>query len=462
MYMGRRWSLASKSARLIGIPNELQLEILSYLPSRDLLAIVTTSKQFLEIIACILTQCGSMWYLPGCLDINVETYRAAKLWLSSNQGRDLTFIVRLAFTVRHQEDLKSSIQFLSCITAGHTPCLFTTLFLNFFPCRVSELDRSSLELFFSLIHQLASPTIHIYSMMRPDHRPSLPLFAVPSLPLVHDLEVLDCGSFLCDAMIISSSNLRSLRLCLSSRRPEEWEFLTDLRLDNLSQVWLEIAIPAHVVRAIIKHHASLRHLNTIRATIVHDDGDSRYSLQGHKSGIQHLPTCPDLVSMLKVLTFTDIRYVQLVLSVETSLSPSVFLQSMFPASFPPETAVHLALPLPQKFDYQALYETTPPQVAFIKQLYLELEAFKTVKDILDALSSCVPFIKGHTLTLQMYGLEKNALDQILLAIHTSVFPDYLLVIVVGRTRDKKVLRGGVNTRIGRVAYCTVSDSLTDI
>ncbi len=182
-------------------------------------------------------------------------------------------------------------------------------------------------------------------------------------------------------MIISSSNLRSLCLCSSNRHPEEWEFLTDLRLDNLSQVWLEIAIPAHVVRAIIKHHASLRHLNTIRATIVHDGGDSRYSLQGHKSGIQHLHICPDLASMLKVLTFIDIRYVQLVPSVETPLSPSAFLQSMFPASFPPETTVHLALPLPQKFDYQALRGTTP-QVVFIKQLYLEFEAFKTVKDVL--------------------------------------------------------------------------------
>ncbi|SJL08830.1 uncharacterized protein ARMOST_12201 [Armillaria ostoyae] len=449
-------------ALLIRIPNELQLEILSYLPSHDLLAIITTSKQFLEIITRILAQHGSMWYLPDCLDINVKTSCAAKLWLLSNQGCDLTFIVRLAFTVRHQEDLKSSIQFLSCVSTDHTSCCFTTLFLNFFPCRISELDISSLELFFSLIHQLASPTIHIYSMMRPDCRPSLPLFAVLSLPLVHDLEVLDCGSFLCDSMIISSSNLCSLRLCLSTRRPEEWEFLTDLRLDNLSQVWLEIAIPTHVVRAIIKHHASLRHLNTIRATIVHDDGDSRYSLQGHKSGMQRLLTCLDQVSMLKVLIFTDICYVQLVPSVEMPLSPSALLQSMFPVSFPPETAVHLALPPPQKFDYQALRETTPSQVAFIKQLYLEFEAFKSVKDVLDALSSCAPFIKGHNLTLQMYGLEKNALDQILLAIHTSVFPDYLLVIVVGRTRDKKVLRGSVNTRIGRVAYCTVSDSLMDI
>ncbi len=79
----------------------------------------------------------------------------------------------------------------------------------------------------------------------------------------------------------------------------------------------------------------------------------------------------------------------------------------------------------------------------------------------DALSSCAPFIKGHNLTLQMYGLEKNALDQILLAIHTScVVPDYLLVFVVGKTYDKKVLHGGVNMRIGRVAYCTVSDSLS--
>ncbi len=178
MYAGRRWSLASKSARFVGIPNELQVEILSYLPSRDLLAIITTSRQFLEIIAYILAQRGSMWYLPDCLDINVETSRAAKLWLSSDQGRDLTFIVRLTFTVRHQEDLKSSIQFLSCISAGHTSRLFTTLFLNFFPGCVSELDRSSLELFFSLIHQLASPTIHIYSMMGPDRRPSSPLFAV--------------------------------------------------------------------------------------------------------------------------------------------------------------------------------------------------------------------------------------------------------------------------------------------
>lgn len=227
MYTGQWWLLWSKSARLIGFPNELQLEILSYLPSRDLLAIATTSKQFLEIIVCILAQRGSMWYLPDCLDINAKTFRAAKLWLSLNRRHDLTFIVQLAFTVLHQEDLKSSIQFLSCISAGHTPCLFTTLFLNFFPCHVSELDRSSLKLFFSLIHQLASPTIHIYSMMQPDHRPSLPLFMVPSLPLVHDLEVLDCGSFLCDSMIILSANLRSLHLCLSTRHPEEWEFLTD-------------------------------------------------------------------------------------------------------------------------------------------------------------------------------------------------------------------------------------------
>ncbi|KAK0505487.1 hypothetical protein EDD18DRAFT_1344308 [Armillaria luteobubalina] len=460
MYTGRRWSLISKSARLVDIPNELQLEILSYLQSRDLLAIITTSRQFLEIIAYILAQRRSMWYLPDCLDINIRTSRAAKLWLWSNQGHDLTFIVWLTFTVRHQDNLKSSIQFLSCISASHTPCLFITLFLNFFPSCVSKLDRSSLELFFLLIHQLASPTIHIYSMMGPDRRPSLPLFAVPSLPLVHDLGILDFGSFLCDSMIISSSNLHSLRLSLSNRCPEEWEFLTDLRLDNLSQVWLKIAIPAHVVRVIIKHHASLRDLNTIRATIVCDGGDSRYSLQGHKSGIQRLLICPDLASMLKVLTFIDIRYVQLVPSVETPLSSSAFLQWMFPTFFPPETAVHLALPLPQKFDYQALCET-PPQVAFIKRLYLEFEAFKTVNDILDALSSCAPFIKGHNLTLQMYRLEKNALDQILLAIHTScIFPDYLLVIVVGRTHDKKVLCGSINTRAGRVAYCTVLDSLS--
>ncbi|KAK0491861.1 hypothetical protein EDD18DRAFT_1334670 [Armillaria luteobubalina] len=312
MYTSRRWSLASKSARLVGIPNELQLEILSYLPSCDLLAIITTSRQFLEIIAYILAQRGSMWYLPDCLDINVETSRAAKLWLWSNQGRDLTFIVRLTFTV-----------------------------------------------------------------------------------------------------------------------------------------WLEIAIPAHVVRAIIKHHASLRDLNTIRATIVHDGGDSRYSLQGHKSGIQCLLICPDLASILEMLTFIDIRYVQLVPSVETPLLSSTFLQWMFPTSFPPETAVHLALPLLQKFDYQALREI-PPQVAFIKRLYLEFEAFKTVKDVLDALSSCAPFIKGRDLTLQIYGLEKNALDQILLAIHTScILLDYLLVIVAGRTHDKKVLYGGVNTRAGK-------------
>ncbi|KAK0473858.1 hypothetical protein IW261DRAFT_1569206 [Armillaria novae-zelandiae] len=401
-----------------------------------------------------------MWYLPECLDINIETSCAAKLWLWSNQGHDLTVIVWLTFTVHHQEDLKSSIQFLSCISAGHTSCLFTTWFLNFFPVCISELDRSSLELFFSLIHQLASPTIHIFSMMGPDRRPSLPLFAVPSLPLVYDLEVLDFGSFLCDSMIISSSNLCSLRLCLSNRRPEEWEFLMDLCLDNLSQVWLEIAIPVHVVRVIIKHHASLRHLNTIRATIVHDGSDSRYSLQGHKSAIQRLLICLDLASMLQVLTFINICYVQLVPSVKTPLSSSAFLQWMFPTSFPPETAVHLALPLPQKFDYQALHET-PPQVAFIKRLYLKFEGFKTIKDVLDALSSCAPFIKGHSLTLQMYGLEKNALDQILLAIHMScIFPDYLLVIVVGRTHDKKVLHGGVNTCIGRVAYCTVSDSLS--
>ncbi|SJL15547.1 uncharacterized protein ARMOST_19048 [Armillaria ostoyae] len=134
---------------------------------------------------------------------------------------------------------------------------------------------------------------------------------------------------------------------------------------------------------------------------------------------------------------------------------------MFPASFPPETTVHLALPLPQKFDYQALHDTPPPQVAFIKQLYLKFKIFKTVKDVLDALTSCAPFIKGHNLTLQIYGLKKNALDQILLAIHTScIVSDYLLVIIVGRMPDKKVLCGSINTHIGRVAYCTVSDSLS--
>ncbi|KAK0505455.1 hypothetical protein EDD18DRAFT_1344274 [Armillaria luteobubalina] len=418
------------------------------------------SRQFLEIIAYILAQCGSMWYLPDCLNINIKTSCTAKLWLWSNQGHDLTFIIWLTFTVCHQEDLKSSIQFLSHISASHTSCLFTTLFLHFFPDCISKLNRSSLKLFFLLIHQLASPTIHIFSMMGPDHQPSLPLFTVPSLLLVHDLEVLDFGSFLCDSMITSSSNLCSLHLCLSNHCPEEWEFLMDLHLDNLLQVWLKIAIPTHVVRAIIKHHALLRDLNTIRATIVHDGGDSRYSLQGHKSGIQCLLICLDLASMLKVLTFINICYVQLVLSVKTPLSSSAFLQWMFPTSFPPETTVHLALPLPQKFDYQALHET-PPQVAFIKQLYLEFEAFKTIKDILDVLSSCAPFIKGHNLTLQMYRLEKNALDQILLAIHMScIFPDYLLVIVIGRTHDKKFLSSSINTHIRRVAYCTVLDSLS--
>ncbi|PBK90450.1 hypothetical protein ARMGADRAFT_1032474 [Armillaria gallica] len=305
--------LVSKEARLISIPNKLQLKILSYLSSRDLMAIVTMSKQFLEIIARILAQHGNMWWLPDVLQIDAKSYCAAKLWLWSNQGCDVSFIVGL-----------------------------------------------------------------------------------------------------------------------------------------------KLFVPVHVVRAVIKHHPSLRLLDTIHATIIHDnDGDSKYDLQGHNSGLQRLHICPDHVTLMKVLTFIDLCYVKV--APEGPL-PSTFLQSTFAASFPPETPFHLALSPPQEFNYQALRNMISPQVALVNQLYLRFVAFNTIKDVLNALSACVPFIKGHSLTLQVYRLEKNALDQILLTVHTSVFPDYELVEVFARNHGNKWLCGIINTRIGMVTYSSVLDS----
>ncbi len=91
------------------------------------MAIITTSKQFLEIIARILAQHGNMWWLPDVLQIDAKSYCAAKLWLWSNQGRNASFIVGLKLFVHDQEDFEFSIEFLSCISAGHPPAPFFLL-----------------------------------------------------------------------------------------------------------------------------------------------------------------------------------------------------------------------------------------------------------------------------------------------------------------------------------------------
>ncbi len=133
------------------------------------MAIITTSKQFLEIIARILAQHGNMWWLPDVLQIDAKSYCAAKLWLWSNQGRNASFIVGLKLFVHDQEDFEFSIEFLSCISAGHPLRRFSSLRLGVYLRRMSEVDRSILERFFSLIHQLSFPKVQLSSMIQQDN-----------------------------------------------------------------------------------------------------------------------------------------------------------------------------------------------------------------------------------------------------------------------------------------------------
>lgn len=214
-------------------------------------------------------------------------------------------------------------------------------------------------------------------------------FTLPSFLFTHHLDLLNGRSFLCDSILLLSPNLHSLCLDFSTHELEEWDILTHLCLANLSELWLKIKIPTYVVRAMIKHHPLLMMLDMTHTTIVDNDLDSsyRYSLKGFKCSIQHFIVHPTLVPTLKVLTFIDLCYVELVPGPETWSSPGVFVQSMLSASFSPQTLVHLALPSPQKFNYQVLHEINQPQAIVVKLCLKFNEAFNTTSHVLVSINS---------------------------------------------------------------------------
>ncbi len=105
-------------------------------------------------------------------------------------------------------------------------------------------------------------------------------------------------------------DLKQLALARLSRLPEQWNFLANVCLKNLTKLRLSTAIPAHIIRALLQHHSALITLDTVFATIVDDDPDlqATHNYKGFNCGLTFLSGRPMLlVPMLTGATFEGLE-----------------------------------------------------------------------------------------------------------------------------------------------------------
>ncbi|KAK0473631.1 hypothetical protein IW261DRAFT_1423541 [Armillaria novae-zelandiae] len=109
-------------------------------------------------------------------------------------------------------------------------------------------------------------------------------------------------------------NLEELVLARSSRLLEQWNFLANVCLKNLTKLRLSTTIPAHVVRALLQHHPTLTMLDTVSATIIDDVPDSQamHDYKGFNCRLTFLSGRPMLlVPILTGVTFKGLGWLEL-------------------------------------------------------------------------------------------------------------------------------------------------------
>ncbi len=392
-HMSPSYEISPSHTSILALPNELQLEILSSLPTRELFRIATVCKRYLDIIVYIVAQRCEMWASPTSIYVITKTYHAAKLWLSSQQGREASSSFTLVFLTYNIQEVKCSTKFLSLVSTKRRqfPSIRVCVSLDLAPSMAVE--RPLLERFLTLILLSSHSTISFTTAGKPPlpRRSGLrdcAHLSLPSSQSIHNITIYDSDSFLCDLMLRSSPKVEQLTIAESTRSPERWDILSTLRFKNLSELHLSIELPAYVVRVLIKHHPMLVCLETKSATIVDDDSTSRslYGLKGLNHGLTKVTGIPKLMlPMLQSAAFPMLER----LEIHPEREPytlDAFLQSVLSGCFSSEgslaTAVHLILPSPTPGQSLPMSTRTPKTPAHVKGLWLKFPKFDSIGDIL--------------------------------------------------------------------------------
>ncbi|PBK93739.1 hypothetical protein ARMGADRAFT_1030308 [Armillaria gallica] len=422
-------------SRLLTLPVELQLEICSYMSNPDLLQSALACRRVLEIVMEVLGKRVKLWDKEGALQVTSKSFVAAKLWLWSKQGGQTPSGVELSMEFLDLEGLGCCIQFL--ILAAPRQFATIRLDLNLQFSHPITVQRTLLEHFFSLVHNCAPRKVYLFSTMSLPPPPHTGLrrwrpFSFPSISSTRNLTIFDDkNSFLTEFTPSMFPDLEQLALARSSRLPEQWNFLANVCLKNLTKLRLSTAIPAHIVRALLQHHPALITLDTVFATIVDDDPDSQatHDYKGFNCGLTFLSGRPTLlVPMLTGATFEGLEWLEL----KPERGPSsieAFFQVVLPAIFSSsnltrKTHVELSLPCPKKEglnNFQFLHPVTQSHVPLeVDYLWLSFNDYDNVDDVLIAWSLCESIITGLDIMLRVTQLQDAEIDKIIAFANTSV------------------------------------------
>ncbi|KAK0485334.1 hypothetical protein EDD18DRAFT_1361249 [Armillaria luteobubalina] len=415
-----RTPLQLPPSRLLTLPVELQLEICSYMSNRNLLQSASACRQVLEIVMKILAKRLELWDEQGSCRVTSESFSVAKLWLCSQQGCQTPSGIELSLNFFDLEGLRCCIQFLTLAA----PRQFATIGLNL-DLSLSHLmtvEQPLLECFFSLVHNCAPQKVYLFSTMSlppPPHSglQDCPPFTFPSLSSTKYLMIFDDKkSFLSEFTPSMFPDLEELVLARSSRLPEQWNFLANMCLKNLTKLRLSTTIPVHVVRALLQHHPTLITLDTVSATIVDDVPDSQamHNYKGFNCGLTFLSGRPTLlVLILTGATFKGLGWLKL----EPEHGPSS-VEAFFQF-----THVELSLPCPPKEGlnkFQFFHPITQPHIPLqVDYLRLMFNGYDNVDDVLKVWLVCETFITGIDIILWVTRLQGAATDKIILFMNTS-------------------------------------------